>query len=57
MTKEEATKLWVELKKIHKKLVLHSYSAYGDKVQATIKRAERAVNVALEMLEQKVEEK
>ena len=55
MTKEEATNLWVELKKIHKKLTLHKYSAMGDPAEAPIKRAERAVNAALEMLEPKVE--
>ena len=57
MTKEESELLWVELKKIHKKLTLHNYSAIGSPVQAPIKRAERAIAAALEMLKLKVEEK
>jgi hypothetical protein len=57
MNKEESEKLWVELKKIHKKLILHTYSSIGDPVQAPIKRAERAVNVALDMLKPAIERK
>ena len=55
MQKDEATKLWLELKKIHKKLILQKYSAMGNPVEAPIKRAERAVNAALELLEPIVE--
>tara|TARA_B100000900_G_C20241110_1_gene577961 strand:- start:396 stop:569 length:174 start_codon:yes stop_codon:yes gene_type:complete len=55
--KEEAERLWTELKKIHKKLTLHNYSALGEPVQAPIKRAERAVHAAMEMLKPKIEEK
>ncbi len=57
MNKEEAEKLWIELKKIHKKLTLHNYSALGHPVQAPIKRAERAVHAAMEMLRPKIEGK
>jgi hypothetical protein len=57
MTKDEATLLWVELKKIHKKLVLHNYSSFGSPVQAPIKRAERAVFAAMELLTPTIEEK
>ena len=57
MTKEESEKLWVELKKIHKKLTLHNNSALGDPVQAPIKRAERAISAALDILKPKIEEK
>tara|TARA_B100000282_G_C31620341_1_gene439065 strand:+ start:387 stop:560 length:174 start_codon:yes stop_codon:yes gene_type:complete len=57
VNKEEAEKLWIELKKIHKKLTLHNYSALGHPVQAPIKRAERAVHAAMEMLRPKIEGK
>ena len=57
MTKEESEKMWIELKKIHKKLVLLNYSAMGDQVQAPIKRAERAINAAMEMLKPAIEGK
>tara|TARA_B100001248_G_C27051862_1_gene305650 strand:+ start:196 stop:369 length:174 start_codon:yes stop_codon:yes gene_type:complete len=57
VNKEEAEKLWIELKKIHKKLTLHNYSALGEPVQAPIKRAERAVYAAMEMLKPKIEGK
>jgi hypothetical protein len=50
MTKEETEKIYIELLKIHKKLVLNGYSSIGHPVQAPIKRAERAVKVAMEML-------
>jgi hypothetical protein len=57
VNREEAEKLWIELKKIHKKLTLHNYSALGEPVQAPIKRAERAVYAAMEMLRPKIEGK
>ena len=57
MTKEESEKMWIELKKIHKKLVLLNYSSMGDQVQAPIKRAERAVGAAMEMLKPAIEGK
>mgnify|MGYP001475229165 CR=1 FL=1 len=57
MKKEEAERLWTELKKIHRKLTLHNHSALGEPVQAPIKRAERAVHAAMEMLKPKIEEK
>jgi len=57
MNKEESEKMWVELKKIHKKLILLNHSAIGDQVQAPIKRAERAVDKAMEMLRPKIEGK
>ena len=57
MTKEESEKMWIELKKIHRKLVLLNYSAIGDQVQAPIKRAERAVDKAMEMLRPAIEGK
>ena len=50
MTKEESEKIYVELLKVHKKLVLNSYSSIGHPVQAPIKRAERAVKAAMELL-------
>jgi len=55
MTKEESEKVYVELLKLHKKLVLSSYSTLGDPVQAPIKRAERAVKAAMELLEPRLE--
>lgn len=57
MNKEESEKMWIELKKIHKKLILLNYSAAGNRVQAPIKRAERAIDKAMEMLKPKIEEK
>mgnify|MGYP001175727445 FL=1 len=57
MNKEESEKMWIELKKVHKKLVLLNYSAMGDQVQAPIKRAERAVDKAMEMLKPAIEGK
>tara|TARA_R110001592_G_scaffold361584_2_gene672596 strand:+ start:8275 stop:8448 length:174 start_codon:yes stop_codon:yes gene_type:complete len=57
MEKAEAEKLWTELKKIHRKLVLHGHSAIGDPVQAPIKRAERAVKAAMELLTPAIEGK
>lgn len=57
MNKEESEKMWIELKKIHKKLVLLNYSAMGDQVQAPIKRAERAVDKAMDLLKPVIEEK
>ena len=57
MNKEDSEKMWIELKKIHKKLVLLNYSAIGDQVQAPIKRAERAIDKAMEMLKPAIEEK
>ncbi len=57
MKKEEAEQMWIELKKIHKKLVLLNYSAIGDGVQAPIKRAERAVDKAMEILKPHIERK
>jgi len=57
VNKEDSEKMWIELKKIHKKLVLLNYSAIGDQVQAPIKRAERAIDKAMEMLKPAIEEK
>lgn len=57
MNKEESEKMWIELKKIHKKLVLLNHSTVGNQVQAPIKRAERAIDKAMEMLKPKTEEK
>ncbi len=57
MNKEDSEKMWIELKKIHKKLVLLNYSANGDQVQAPIKRAERAVDKVMEMLKPTIEGK
>ena len=51
------SRMWIELKKIHKKLVLLNYSAMGDQVQAPIKRAERAVDKAMDLLKPVIEEK
>ena len=55
MTKEEAEKTWVELSKVHRKLVLQNYSTMGDPVNAHIKRAERAVKAAMDSLKPKIE--
>ena len=55
MTKEEAEKMWLNLNKIHRKLVLHGYSTIGDPVQAPIKRAERAIKAAMEILKPQLE--
>ena len=57
MNKEESEKMWSELKNIHKKLVLLNYSSMGNQVQAPIKRAERAVAAAMEMLKPVIEGK
>lgn len=57
MTNENAEKMWLELNKIHRKLVLHGYSTIGEPVQAPIKRAERAIKAAMEMLKPQVERK
>ncbi len=57
MNKEDSEKMWVELKKIHKKLVLLNYSATGNQVQAPIKRAERAIDKAMDMLKPTIEGK
>ena len=57
MNKEESEKMWAELKKIHKKLALLNHSATGSQVQAPIKRAERAVDKAMEMLKPTIEGK
>ena len=57
MTKEECELMWIELKKIHKKLTLLNHSANGNKVQAPIKRAERAVDKAMDLLKPVIEGK
>ena len=57
MNKDEAVKMWLELNKIHKKLILHGYSTIGDPVQAPIKRAERAIKAAMDILKPQVEKK
>ena len=57
MTKEECESMWIELKKIHKKLVLLNHSANGDQLQAPIKRAERAIDKAMDILKPVIEGK
>jgi len=57
MTKEEAEQMWLNLNKMHRKLVLHGYSTMGEQVQAPIKRAERAIKAAMDMLKPQVEKK
>jgi len=57
MNKEESEKMWIDLKNIHEKLILLNCSSVGDQVQAPIKRAERAVDKAMEMLKPKIEGK
>ena len=56
MNKEESEKMWAELKKIHEKLASLNHSAIGTQVRAPIKRAERAIDKAMEMLKPKTEE-
>jgi hypothetical protein len=55
MTKEEAERMWLNLNKIHRKLVLHGYSTMGEPVQAPIKRAERAIKAAMDILKPQLE--
>ena len=57
MDKEESEKMWTELKRIHRELTLLKNSSLGAPVQAPIKRAERAVFAAMELLTPKIEEK
>ena len=57
MNKEECERMWIELNKVHRKLILHGYSTIGEPIQAPIKRAERAVKAAMEMLKPRIEDK
>ncbi len=55
MNKEQTENMWLELKEIHEKLVRLNFSATGTHAQAPIKRAERAVVKAIQILKPSTE--
>ena len=50
MNKEQTENMWIELKEIREKLIRLNFNANGTSVQAPIKRAERAVVKAIQIL-------
>ncbi len=55
MNKEQTEKMWLDLKEIYERLARMNFCATGTQVQAPIKRAERAVDKAMEMLKPSTE--
>ena len=55
MNKDQTENMWIELKEIHEKLVRLNFNATGTHAQAPIKRAERAIVKAIQILKPSTE--